>query len=132
MAKQTLSRQQRLIQASLFREAFAQKQSFVGRLMVLWVRRGDGADCRLGVISSRKAGPRAVDRNLARRRLREAFRKLRAEMCTQSDILLIARRRLLRASQEDVEKELRYLAKKAGLIKNPKHETPKSEGNPNG
>lgn len=132
MAKQTLSKAQRLRQASLFREAFAQKRSFVGRLMVLWVRSGEGAARRLGVISSRKAGSRAVDRNRARRRLREAFRALRDDLNRDADVLLIARRRLLSASHEEVRKELRCLAKKAGLFKKEPQNTEQGMSNAEG
>jgi ribonuclease P protein component len=127
VAGKTLSKAQRLIKASLFREAFAQNRSFVGRTMVLWLRTGEGAALRLGVVTSKKVSNRAVDRNLARRRLREAFRDLRDELCGDPsspggsaaagvDIVLIARRNILLASQPEVEAELRQLVKKAGLL----------------
>jgi len=112
----TISKKQRLIKASLFREAFAQKKRFVGRYMVLWLRAGEGASRRLGVISSKKVSKRAVDRNLARRRLREAFRLLREELHGDVDIVIIARRNILGATQAGVEAELRRLASKAGLL----------------
>jgi ribonuclease P protein component len=113
----TLSRKQRLTKASLFREAFVQNRSFVGRLMVLWLREGEGASLRLGVISSKKVSRRAVDRNLARRRLRDAFRRHRDLMSGEVDVILIARRRLLDATQAEVDSELKYLARKAGLLR---------------
>ena len=112
----TLSKTQRLIKASLFREAFAQKRSFVGRLMVLWLREGEGASLRLGVVTSKKVSNRAVDRNLARRRLREAFRQHRSEFSGDVDLVIIGRRNILEATQAEVEAELLKLAGKAELL----------------
>ena len=117
MTGKTLSKKQRLTKASLFREAFAQKRSFVGRLMVLWLRKGEGAALRLGVVTSKKVSNRAVDRNLGRRRLREAFRVNRDQFHGEVDVVIIARRNILDASQAEVEAELLRLAGKAGLLK---------------
>jgi ribonuclease P protein component len=113
----TLSKEQRLIQASLFGEAFAQKKSFPGRYMVLWLRTGQGAALRLGVVTSKKVSNRAVDRNLARRRLREIFRRHRAGLSGPFDLVLIARHNLLFASHAEAEAEFLRLAGKAGLLK---------------
>ncbi len=131
MTGKTLSKKQRLTKASLFREAFAQKRSFVGRLMVLWLREGEGAALRLGVVTSKKVSNRAVDRNLGRRRVREAFRANRDQFSGDVDVVIIARRNILKATQAEVESELLWLASKLGLIGSPKSETPKSEGNSN-
>jgi len=113
----TLSKKQRLTKASLFREAFAQKRSFVGRYMVLWLREGQGAALRLGVVTSKKVSKRAVDRNLGRRRLREAFRANRNQFHGEVDVVIIARRNILKATQAEVESELLWLASKTGLLK---------------
>lgn len=150
MSGNTLSKKQRMIKASLFREAFAQKKSFVGRFMVLWLREGEGASLRLGVVTSKKVSNRAVDRNRARRVLRDIFRRHRAEFSGQVDVVIIGRRALLDAPVADVEAELLRLAGKAGLTGSSKHalersgniiskgnrddrsgSIPKPEGNPN-
>ena len=132
MTGNTLSKKQRMIKASLFREAFAQRKSFVGRFMVLWLRKGEGAAFRLGVVTSKKVSNRAVDRNRARRVLRDIFRRHRAEFSGEVDVVIIGRRNILSAPYADVEAELLRLARNAGLCGNPKHEVPKIEGNPNG
>jgi len=85
--------------------------------MVLWLREGEGASLRLGVVTSKKVSNRAVDRNLGRRRLREAFRANRDRLHGEVDIVIIARRNVLDASQAEVEDELLRLADKAGLLK---------------
>ncbi len=117
MDSKTLSKKQRLIQASLFGEAFAQKRNFVGRFMVLWLRTGQDAALRLGVVTSKKVSNRAVDRNLVRRRLREIFRHHRAELSGPVDLVIIGRHNLLTAPYADVEREFLRLAEKAGLLK---------------
>ncbi len=117
MEPKTLSKKQRLIQASLFGEAFAQKRNFVGRYMVFWLREGADAALRLGVVTSKKVSNRAVDRNLARRYLREIFRQHREELSGRVDLVIIARHNLLAASYADVEQEFLRLAEKAGLLK---------------
>ena len=116
MTGNTLSKKQRIGKASLFREAFAQKRSCVGRFMVLWLREGKGASLRLGVVSSKKVSSRAVDRNRARRILRELFRQHRSTFRGAVDVVIIARRRILDASHADVEAELLRLAGKAGIF----------------
>jgi ribonuclease P protein component len=124
----TLSKKQRLIQASLFGEAFAQKKNFVGRYMVLWLRSAPDAALRLGVVTSKKVSNRAVDRNLARRRLREIFRQHRAELSGAVDLVIIGRRNLLFASYQEVEAEFLRLVRKAGLNENPVSESLRLEG----
>lgn len=83
--------------------------------MVLWLGSGENASLRLAVVSSRKVG-NAVARNRARRRLREAFRLNRHRMDGKFDVVLVARRAIDSCSFEQIEGELLYLARKAGLI----------------
>lgn len=116
MSGKTLSKNQRMVKASLFREAFAQKRSFVGRFMVLWLREGAGAALRLGVVTSKKVSTRAVDRNRARRILRALFREHRDEFSGEVDVVIIARRAILSAAHGEIEAELLRLAGKAGLL----------------
>lgn len=109
-----LGRSRRLTRPSEFEEAFSQGRKQVGRLMVLWLREGQGAALRLGVVTSRKVGG-AVQRARARRRLREAFRKSRASFAGDVDVVLVARSPVVDAPWSDVVKELNVLARKAGL-----------------
>lgn len=76
---------------------------------------------RLATVASRKSVGNAVRRNRARRLLREAFRTIRADLEGNVDIVLIARRAINNACMEEVRDELRYLAKKAGLLKKEEH-----------
>lgn len=84
--------------------------------MVLWLRSGEGAALRLGVITSKKIHLRANKRNFARRRLREAYRNLRPWFSGDVDVILVGRRNLLEADWKDVLRELLELARKAGIL----------------
>ena len=44
---------------------------------MLFVRPNDGSVARLGIITSKRVASRAVDRNRAKRLVREAFRRMR-------------------------------------------------------
>ena len=115
-ATQRLGRAQRLVHTSLFRETYAQGRRWIGRFMVLWLREGEGASLRLGVVSGKKVGP-AVQRNKARRRLREAYRRNRDRFSGPFDVILIARKGASVAPWNDLVTELLYLAQQAGLMR---------------
>ena len=113
-----LSKKQRLTQSGLFAETFAQNRKWVGRYMVLWLRSGDGASLRLGVVTSKKVHLRANRRNFARRRLREAFRALRPYFSEEFDVILVGRRAILNAEWKPILLEMLNLARKAGILSN--------------
>ena len=113
---QSLPRAARLRKSREFQEAFDQEQVAVGRFMVARLRTAADANLRLGIISSRKVGP-AVDRNRARRRLREAWRRIRCQLRPSHDVLLIARRPIVTASAVEVEAELLRLMTKLCVVR---------------
>lgn len=112
---QGLARHQRLTRTSQFREAYDAADKHVGRLMVLYLRRGEGASLRLGVVSSRKVG-NAVARARARRLLREAYRRNRHRLQGEVDVVLVARPYLLKVDGPAVVDDLMGLLKRAGLV----------------
>ena len=109
-----LSRKQRLVLERWFREAYGQNRKFVGRFMVVWLREGESAGLRLGVVSSRKIGG-AVVRNRARRRLREMFRRERPSLRGTVDLVIVARASIEAASWEELVADFRKIAVRAGL-----------------
>lgn len=115
---EALPRQSRLRAPALFQDTYAQGRKYVGRAMVLWVRRGEGAALRLGVVSSRRIGP-AVDRVRARRRLREVYRRHRNLFQGAFDVVLVARGPAISAPWDDLVSELLRLARRAGLLQGP-------------
>ncbi len=111
-----LSRNMRIAQAKVFRDAFAAGRGRAGRYMVLWLGRGSEACLRLGVVASKRSFRRAVDRARAKRLLREAFRLNRFRFTGPSDVILLARPAIGKARCADVEKDLLDLARKVGLM----------------
>lgn len=99
-----------------FRDAFNQGRPTVGRYLVLWQRRRRDAERRLGVIASKRTLRKAVDRNRAKRLLREAYRRNRHRFRGNRDVVLIARKPLAHASLAVVEDELLRLARKGGCF----------------
>jgi ribonuclease P protein component len=84
--------------------------------MVMWLRSGEEAALRLGVVTSKRTFRRSPDRSRARRLLREAFRINRSKLTGEYDIILIGRKKILDVKRQDVEKELIALAVKAGIL----------------
>jgi len=112
---QRLGRDQRLIRSANFEEAFSQNHKWVGRFMVLWLRTGDDACLRLGVVTSKKVGG-GVQRVRARRLLREVFRRNRHLLHGPYDVVLVGRGHILKAGSSAIREEFLDLAHKAGVF----------------
>lgn len=112
----SLSRKQRLRAPGIIRETFERGRRYAGRLMVMVIREAGDVSLRLGVVAGRKAVGGAVERNRAKRRLREAFRLNRHRLECECDVILVARGKLLEAPWQEVQKELVDLADKAGIL----------------
>ena len=89
-----------------FTGAFAEGVKKHGRLMSVFVLPTAQGRPRIGIAASKKLGG-AVDRNLAKRRVREVFRL--AARSHGVDIVVIPRRALLRAPFESVQREFASL-----------------------
>ena len=113
---QGLSLQQRLRKSADFKDAFDQKRSFVGKYVVMMQRHCDDSSLRVGVIASKRTLRRAVDRNRAKRLMREVYRLNRYLFFGKLDVVLIARRPIAKATLAQVEKDLMRLAGKAGML----------------
>ena len=111
-----LSKSRRLGASTLFKETYAQGRRQVGRRMVLWIRTGPDASLRLGTVTGKKVSLRANRRNRLRRRLREAFRRIRPYLEGEVDVVLVGRRGGLDASWEELVGELLRLAVRSGLL----------------
>ena len=77
-----------------------------GRYFNLIILRNDLTHSRMAVVTSRKIG-NAVERNRARRRARELFRRNKAHLAFEMDILLIAKKDVHSATAGDLRE--RYL-----------------------
>jgi len=88
----------------------------VGCLIANWHRLPEGTRPRLGVVTSRKIGG-AVDRNRARRLLRESFRQHQYELARPVDIVLVARNSIAGRTFAEVERDYLTSLRRAGLLK---------------
>ena len=115
-ARARFGRDCRLTREDDFREAFDQSEGRRARTFVLWVRRARDAARRLGVVASKRTFRHAVDRNRAKRLLRESFRLHRPLLAEGVDLVLLARRRILDGGRAEVDRDLLAALRKEGLL----------------
>ena len=100
---QALPKRRRLSARAEFQRIYAEGQRYDGRLLAAFLRRNDLSEHRLGVTASTKAIGNSVERNRAKRLLRELFRRSAGELNSlrQSyDWVLNAKRALLNSDEE--------------------------------
>ena len=100
-----------------FLRAYKRGKGYVDSLVVMYVIKNRYGFTRFGITSSKKVG-NAVRRNRARRVIRQSVRNIGFDMTQGYDIILVARAKTAYVKQQQVEAQLRILAKQAGLIEN--------------
>lgn len=98
-----LSRDRRLTPAG-YRAVFDNQQSRATRYFVMWTRQTEETRGQLGVVAAKRTFRRAVDRNRARRLLREAYRLNRPNLPANVDLILLARHPILGVKMAEVSK----------------------------
>ena len=109
---EALPRRRRLRARAEFQKVYAEGQRYDGRLLAAFLRKNELAEHRLGVTASTKAIGKSVDRNRAKRLLRELFRRSATELkgLQQAyDWVLNAKRPLLVSDEELRFREFRRI-----------------------
>ena len=102
---------------SKYKLVFDRGFSCRGRLFSLWVLRSAYASRQAGVVISKKSFHDAVDRNRAKRIMREGFRLCANEFAEDVSVIMVGRASLANKKVQDVQSELRYLSRKYGFQK---------------
>ena len=92
-----------------YKSVFDSGRVLKGRLMSAWVVRKPDAGRQAGVVVSKKSFHDAVDRNRAKRIMREAFRLSVDQVPGDSDWVLVGRSSLRGKKVADVVAELRWM-----------------------
>ena len=89
------------------------------RYVVLFLRGNDLSYNRVAFLASKKVG-KSVERNRARRLMKESYREIKENLKDGYDIIFIARKTICGLKCNDVKKSMDSAAKRAGLLENEK------------
>lgn len=100
-----------------FRKVYQKGKSFADRNLVIYTLPNGKKTSRIGISISKKVGKANV-RNRLRRCIKEAYR-LNIDPVVKNgvDIIFIARINSSEATYWDIEKSMKYISKKSGVIK---------------
>ena len=100
----------------IFRRLYAKGESAVGPFFVVYSRRNGLGVNRLGLTTGVKLG-HAVDRNRARRRIREVYRLNESRLKSGYDLVIVARSASIEGDFAAMQHSLLKLCKKLRLLR---------------
>jgi ribonuclease P protein component len=109
---EALPKRRRLRARAEFQKVYAEGQRYNGRLLAAFLRKNEVAEHRLGVTASTKAIGNSVERNRAKRLIREVFRRSSTDLSGLEqtyDWVLNAKRSLLVSDEEQRFREFRKI-----------------------
>ena len=100
-----------------FRRAYARGKSYTNPALVMYVRKNRAGSCRIGITASKKIG-NAVQRNRARRVIREAFRQVNLPLKGNYDVVFVARTKTVFKKSTDIYNVMVPMLIEAGVVRN--------------
>ena len=100
----------------VFRRLYAKGDSAVGSFVVVYCRRNGLSENRLGITTGTKLG-HAVQRNRARRRLRETYRLNEHRLKQGYDIVIVARTAAIEGNFSEMQQSFLRQCAKLGLLR---------------
>ncbi len=110
-----MQRKFRLTRSTDFKRVRRTGKSYAHPFVVLVVQANEASNVRVGITAGRSVGG-AVQRNRAKRLLREAMRPLLSDLPPGWDLILIARKALPAESLQDIRQALTSLLRRAEII----------------
>ena len=98
-----------------FSKVYKQGKSKGSKYTVILYRRNGLKITRTAFVSSKKVG-NSVERNRARRLMREAFKAMEPDIKTGYDIIFVARSTMIGCKEPEVEQQLRRSLRSCGLF----------------
>lgn len=98
-----------------FSKVYRNAKSYVSLVLVTYVLKKKNGPLRYGITTSKKVGG-AVQRNRARRIIKESFRLLNLDNSLSYDIIFVARGKTSRVSMNVVMKSMKKHFVESGLI----------------
>ena len=100
----------------VFRRLYAKGESAVGRFVVVYAKRNGSQVNRLGITTGVKLGG-AVERNRARRRIRETYRLSENRLKRGFDLVIVARTAAIDGNFSEMQRSFLHQCKKLNLLK---------------
>lgn len=111
----TLPKMSRLCQNRSFQAVYRSGKSYANKYLVLYVLPNRSVNRRIGFAAGKRLGP-AVIRNRLKRLLREAYRHHQEKIITGVDLVIVARRPLLKVGKDQIAKAFIELCAKAKIL----------------
>jgi len=99
-----------------FEKVLKQGENIRGSVMYFKVLKTKEPEPRIGFIVSKKVSPKAVERNKARRRMKEAVRSSLDSLKKGTDIVIIALPKIKEKSFEEIKEEIQKTFKKINNV----------------
>ncbi|OGO83701.1 MAG: ribonuclease P protein component [Clostridiales bacterium GWC2_40_7] len=98
-----------------FMRLYKKGKFFVGKYLVLYVKRNNTKNNRLGITVNKKVG-KAVRRNRIKRLIKECYRHYEVSMKDGCDLVFVARSSELMPGYLEINREMKFLLKKMDVF----------------